>query len=235
MLELQSALIMLEHITKAEADIDQIDSQESRTELSARYGGISPYPAMYGALHAQAKSALGIAQRALDALRKGIAEVERLERLDSAMQEFGIDSERDLVLLEALAGTSPAPSDNWRTDRNELRDSLLSTLTEIEEDRWEKEKASTDEALKAAGFTEDDVMSDSWTRGQDHVSIDLHRVRKNDHYPSGYKFSFTRDGVAVAGGVSGEFAGLLEAVKAPTAEPSTPCVETSSVVDGGEA
>ena len=146
------------------------------------------------------------------AIESLIPEINRLERIERALESIGVNlDEEDITALELLAG-----KDDYGFDRNKLRSEINATIGDIQDSERELEQEQALEALAKSGFVLNDDDGETWTKDNVTVKIELIDGSKCQYrweYESGPEDDFPGLNdfrpIRSASGLSGEFHRLL--------------------------
>jgi hypothetical protein len=135
---------------------------------------------------------------AAESIRSAIPEINRLERIVSALESIGVNlDETDISALELLASDP-----NYSQYRAEFYEEINTRVRNVQEIERDHEQEQAIESLATSGFVLNDE-EETWTRGGETVKVTC------DHpAESAYKWEYYNGHICEIG-VSGEFHRLL--------------------------
>lgn len=135
-----------------------------------------------------------------------IPEINRLERIVSALESIGVNlDEEDIEALEGIA------SDLTSGHREDMRESLNEWIGDWQQLAREREQQNAIDIMTSAGFVLNDEDGETWTRGNETVKLELTNGRES-RYSWTYGFYHEDDDIDADYGVSGEFHRLLKLI-----------------------
>lgn len=189
-------------LEKLATDLDQEPSSIERQYANA---GRERYPSMLGAMEVVVRFAAGNARGILRLMDAEAVSIARLERIETALENIGINLGDDaLATLELIARDN-----TYRDERRRLSSRFDTIIREVQESEREYEYDNANDALLAAGFVYDED-ADKFRRGDTVVEVTLINGKE-----SRCSWTYQQNGHAPDSGVSGEFSRLLALIAVP--------------------